>query len=176
MKILLIIVVVLDVALIFYSIYYYLNKRKQYQEDIKYLENNIQSRNEKINQLEEKINRKQNNFESEKIRVSQLNDYIDELKRDINEKFKELKQQEIIIETKNNLMINLEKKRRESAGKVGGLQKEINKLKEELNIANKKIEFLKTHRKAPSMEELKAYECSYREVLKRQKDKQWKKF
>lgn len=171
MKILLIIVVVLDIALIFYSIYYYLNKRKQYQEDIKYLENNIQSRNEKINLLEEKINRKQNNFESEKIRVSQLNDYIDELKRDINEKFKELKQQEIIIETKNNLMINLEKKRRESAGKVGGLQKEINKLKEELNIANKKIEFLKTHRKAPSMEELKAYECSYREVLKRQKDK-----
>lgn len=172
MKILLIIVVVLDIALIFYSVYYYLNKRKQYQEDIKYLENNIQSRNEKINQLEEKINRKQNNFEYEKIRVSQLNDYIDELKRDINEKFKELKQQEIIIETKNNLMINLEKKRRESAGKVGGLQKEINKLKEELNIANKKIEFLKTHRKAPSMEELKAYECSYREVLKRQKDKQ----
>ena len=78
--------------------------------------------------------------------------------------------QVIYIKLKEDIRLK-EESRHSSASKVGALQKNINCLEKELKLANDKIEFLKNNRKSPSLEELKAYEYSRREVLKRQNER-----
>ena len=73
-----------------------------------------------------------------------------------------------------DLQIEVEKKellRRKKAGQIGGYTKEINKLRQELERANQKIHWLKTNQKAPTKEEIIAYEMRMKEVEKRQKQK-----
>lgn len=64
-----------------------------------------------------------------------------------------------------------EKARRKNAGAIGGLKAKINELKQDLERANQKITWLKTNQKAPSKEEIIAYETRMKEVEKRQKQK-----
>lgn len=47
---------------------------------------------------------------------------------------------------------------------------ELEKTKEELEKTNKRLEYCKTHRRAPSTEEILAYDYSRKEVLKRSKE------
>lgn len=61
--------------------------------------------------------------------------------------------------------------RRKNAGAIGGLKAENNKLKQDLERANQKITWLKTNQKAPTKEEILAYEMRMKEVEKRQKQK-----
>lgn len=63
-----------------------------------------------------------------------------------------------------------EKARRKNAGAIGGLKAKINELKQNLERANQKITWLKTNQKAPTKEEIIAYETRQREVEKRQKN------
>ena len=73
-----------------------------------------------------------------------------------------------------DLLIEVEKKellRRKKAGQIGGYTKEINKLRQELERANQKIHWLKINQKAPTKEEILAYEMRMKEVEKRQKQK-----
>lgn len=60
------------------------------------------------------------------------------------------KLEELNIKTSQKLK-DKEKERRKLAGKIGGYQKQINKLEMQ-------VEFLKTNRRSPSLEELKDYE------------------
>ena len=64
-----------------------------------------------------------------------------------------------------------EKARRRNAGAIGGLKAKINELKQDLERANQKITWLKTNQKAPTKEEILAYEMRMKEVEKRQKQK-----
>lgn len=64
-----------------------------------------------------------------------------------------------------------EKARRKNAGAIGGLTAKINELKQDLERANQKITWLKTNQKAPTKEEIIAYETRMKEVEKRQKEK-----
>ena len=61
--------------------------------------------------------------------------------------------------------------RRKNAGAIGGLKAKINELKQDLERANQKITWLKTNQKAPTKEEIIAYEMRMKEVEKRQKQK-----
>ena len=63
-----------------------------------------------------------------------------------------------------------EEQRRKAAGQVGGLKATITKLTKELERANQKINWLKTNQKAPTKEEIIAYETRMKEVEKRIKD------
>ena len=60
--------------------------------------------------------------------------------------------------------------RRKNAGAIGGLKAKINELTKDLERANQKITWLKTNQKAPTKEEIIAYETRQREVEKRQKN------
>ena len=82
-----------------------------------------------------------------------------------------------VIETQNKENEKLQEKvkekelaRRKNAGAIGGLKAENNKLKQDLERANQKITWLKTNQKAPTKEEIIAYETRQREVEKRQKN------
>lgn len=64
-----------------------------------------------------------------------------------------------------------EQQRRKSAGAIGGLKAKLNELTIELEKANHKIHWLKTNQKAPTKEEIIAYETQMKEVEKRFKNK-----
>lgn len=119
-----------------------------------------------------KINNDRELIQQEKDKLIKLrDDRIGELNKCVGK----LKRKMSVIEEENNKLkadIKLkEESRHSSASKVGALQKNINRLEKELKLANDKIEFLKNNRKSPSLEELKAYEYSRREVLKRQNER-----
>lgn len=88
----------------------------------------------------------------------------DELRRNLNTTMKENEKLQEKVEEK-------EKARRKNAGAIGGLKAKINELTKDLEKAEHKITWLKTNQKAPSKEEIIAYETRMKEVEKRQKEK-----
>lgn len=124
-------------------------EKKQYEYIAKEKDNLIQLRDKKVQSLSDKYSSiiKRNNELREIIEINlQKND-------ELNVKLQET-----------------EEARRKSAGSIGGLKAQINKLTKKLDEANYTINFYKTHRKSPSLEELKAYEYSRKEVEKRIKN------
>lgn len=75
---------------------------------------------------------------------------IDGLKEEDAEKTRALNKFVETIEKYKTDLQEKEKQRHKTAAKLGGYQKEINKLKEQ-------IEFLKNNKRAPNLEELKDY-------------------
>lgn len=80
-----------------------------------------------------------------------------------------------------NKVVEKELLRRKKAGAIGGLkatitkhENKIAKLEKELERANQKIVWLKTNQKAPTKEEILAYEMRMKEVEKRQHEKRSK--
>lgn len=74
---------------------------------------------------------------------------------------------------KAEVQLKLEEKehqRRVNASAIGGLKKQINKLEISLERANLKINWLQNNQKAPSKEEILAYETRMKEVEKRLKE------
>lgn len=139
--------------------------------------NEVRKANNKITKLEKQIEQlsylekeKDNLLELKEKRVEALNNKIsnyvkrnDELRSIIETQYKENEELKEKVEQK-------ELSRRKSAGAVGGLKAKINELEEQLIKANYTINFYKTHQKSPTLEELKAYEYSRKEVEKRQKN------
>ena len=79
----------------------------------------------------------------------------------------------ILYKQNEDLEIKVEKVellRRKKAGAIGGYTKEVNRLRQELERANQKIHWLKTNQKAPTKEEIIAYETRQKEVEKRQRN------
>ena len=91
----------------------------------------------------------------------------DEIRRNMQEMGKENKKLHEKLQEK-------EKARRKNAGAIGGLKAKINELKQDLERANQKITWLKTNQKAPTKEEIIAYETRMKEVEKRQHEKRSK--
>lgn len=87
----------------------------------------------------------------------------DEIRRNMQEMGKENKKIHEKLQEK-------EKARRKNAGAIGGLKAKINELTKDLERANQKITWLKTNQKAPTKEEIIAYETRMKEVEKRQKN------
>ena len=80
---------------------------------------------------------------------------IDGLREEDEEKTRALNKFAETIEKYEADLLKKEKQRKTAASKLGGYQKEINKLKEQ-------IEFLKSNRRAPNLEELKDYQLRRR--------------
>lgn len=155
-------------------ILFYKKINKEWSEET--LENDllkVQFENTKIKLETENINiakEKDNLLKLRDIRVEQLNETISNQRREIKHLSTIITDNNILIEDLDKTIEDKELSRRINAGKIGGLVKYNNQLKNELEIANKKIEFLKANRRAPSKEEIVAYEYNQREVLKRTND------
>lgn len=119
----------------------------------------------KLSQENELIQREKDNLiKLREQRIQELNSQVGKLRRNLSAKEKEC----IDLQSK---LDEKEKSRKNLASKLGGIQGTIKHLEKELEIANDKIDFLKNNRKSPSLEELRAYEYSRKEVLKRQNER-----
>ena len=126
---------------------------------------------EEIEKLKANSKEKDNLLVLRNKRIDSCNEEIIDLKRRNNELRKAM--QELGKENKK-LYEKLQEKetaRRKNAGAIGGLKAKINELKQDLERANQKITWLKTNQKAPTKEEIIAYEMRMKEVEKRQKQK-----
>lgn len=147
------------------------NKENDLISDKKLIE-----KNKKIEELKLEI-AGYKKLENERINLIHLREKrIHELSKKYSElKEKNKKLQEMIfnqtkcIEELTKKIQNKEISRRKSAGAIGGYKVKINELKKELDRKDRMIVFLKTNRRAPSMEEIKAYELQMKEVEKRMK-------
>ena len=152
----------------FIWIFNYKKLSEEWKKETKQSELNGIESNKKI----EKLNRERELIQQEKDnlinlrdrRIQDLNSQVGKLKRNLSSKEKEYLDLQNKLEEK-------EKARRSLACKLGGIQGTIKHLEKELEIANDKIDFLKNNRKSPSLEELRAYEYSRKEVLKRQNER-----
>ena len=113
-----------------------LNLKIVFADEYEELKEDWEKQNVEIDKLTAERNRKQKTLE---ILRGVLEDNEQE-KRDLLDIIAKL---EADLEEK-------EKQRKTAASKIGGYQKEINKLKEQ-------VEFLKNNRRAPNLEELKNY-------------------
>lgn len=113
-----------------------LNLKIVFADEYDQLKEDWEKQNAEIDKLTAERNRKQKTIETLR---GVLEDYEKE-KRDLLDIIAKL---EADLEDK-------EKQRHKTAAKVGGYQKEINKLKDQ-------VEFLKKNRRAPNLEELKNY-------------------
>lgn len=119
-------------------------------------------------QKEEEANDYNLECQRKEERISKLRDDIKQCKA---EKQELILGGQVIIEAKINEIKGLEKQkaileeklqtkeqqRRKLAGSIGGYKSKINKQEKEINNLNERIEFLKTNRRAPNIEELKDY-------------------
>ena len=96
--------------------------------------------------------------------IIDLKRHNDEIRRNMQELGKENKKLHEKLQEK-------ETARRKNAGAIGGLKAKINELKQDLERANQKINWLSNNQKAPTKEEILAYEMRMKEVEKRQKQK-----
>ena len=187
MKIILNLIALLLLA---YLIYKILEKRNNIEK--KDLYDEIHARDTKIKKYEKVIKEKKLNLNEDTSKIETLLEEISRLKnelsttiKDNNTKYDTLK---IEFEIKNNLLMKEQKKncelqkklkekehqRRLNASAIGGkqkkmasLEKEMELLKEELRIKENTINFYKSRQKEPTIEEIKAYEYSRKEVEKR---------
>ena len=129
-----------------------------------------------INELEKELkekeylaNEKDKLLEKRNKRIEILNKDYSDLKKRANELRELITKLSKTVDKQKVDLAKKEKQRRKNAGAIGGLTTENNKLKEELNKANYTVNYYRKNRKEPTIEELKAYEYSRREVEKRQK-------
>lgn len=126
---------------------------------------------EEIEKLKTNSKEKDNLLVLRNKRIDSCNEEIIDLKRrndEIRRNMQELGKENKKIHEK---LQEKEKARRKNAGAIGGLKAKINELKIDLERANQKINWLSNNQKAPTKEEILAYEMRMKEVEKRQKQK-----
>lgn len=166
----------------------YVRDYKSNKENLEIIENESIEANRQVKKLGKKLNNEVINktlLEQEKDNlIALLHKRIDVLSNEFTKMKKrnnELRNTIAILYKQNeDLEIRAEKVellRRKTAGQVGGLkatitkyEKKIYKLEQESERANQKIHWLKTNQKAPTKEEIIAYEKCMKEVEKRQKN------
>lgn len=123
----------------------------------------------------------ENTIKKKKLNISNNTQEIDNLRIEY-----EIKNNLLIKEQKKNIQLqeklkDKEHQRRQNASAIGGKQKKISQLEQEIEnlkeihrreieLRDRKIEFYKSKIEPPTIEEIKAYENGNKEVLKRIKD------
>lgn len=123
----------------------------------------------KIKKMETLSREKDNLLALREQKIDQYNTRYTDLKKDNTTKQNVIN---ILNEQLDDMTIkcnDMEHKRRITASAIGGLKKRINHLEKELDKANMRINWLKRNQKAPTKEEILAYEMQMKEVEKRQK-------
>lgn len=156
----------------------YVRNYKESKDNEDITDGTIVELNKKIKKLNKRIEqasyiaREKDNLNSlRERRIDALNNKIssyvkrnDELRSIVETLYKENAELKEKVEQK-------ELARRKNAGAIGGLKAKINELKQDLERANQKITWLKNNQKAPTKEEIIAYETRMKEVEKRIKNK-----
>ena len=124
------------------------NVIKEYEYVIKEKNKQLEHFEVKIEDLKDKLSKAKQDYNDLLLSFTKINANYDELKEKIQEK---------------------ELLRRKCAGQVGGLKAKISVLKKDLARAKQKINWLSNNQKAPTKEEIQAYETRMKEVEKRQK-------
>ena len=148
----------------------YVKDCKKNMEKVTTYEDTIKGLNETIDTLKR-------NLETE-IMISKEKDesikLLDNRIQIANQRYSYLKKEEKEnskkIQTLEKLVIKKEHQRRINASAMGGLKKQINSLEDSLERANLKINWLQNNQKAPSKEEILAYDFQFKEVERRQKN------
>lgn len=149
----------------------WLNYIRDYKDNKDILGENLKEKelNDKITQLENISKEKDNLLALRNQRIDVLNQEITDLKQRNDELRRNLG---TTMKANNELQEKLritENARRKNAGAIGGLKAENNKLKKDLAKANQKINWLSNNQKAPTKEEILAYELQMKEVEKKLK-------
>lgn len=128
------------------------------------------------NELREEISKlKANSIEKDKLlalrnnRIDALGEELINERKRCNELRSNLQSYGKEVDKLKEKLEKTELARRKNVGAIGGLKAENNKLKQDLERANQKITWLKTNQKAPTKEEIIAYETRQKEVEKRLK-------
>ena len=144
-------------------VFHYKTIKNEYEEELKRNSLELIRLNKKIKEkdkiLEEKekvISVQFKTLESDGNKKQELKKLLDKVEKDNN---------------KLNARIESYKLEKSSICKdMTDLTIELEKTKEELEKTSKRLEYCKTHRRAPTTEEILAYDYSRKEVLKRSKE------
>ena len=120
-----------------------LNLKIVFADEYEELKEDWEEQNIEIDRLTAERNRKQKTLET-------LRGVLEDNEREKRDLLDIIAKLEADLEDK-------EKQRHKTAAKIGGYQKEINKLKEEITQLKTANDFLKNNRRAPNLEELKNY-------------------
>lgn len=182
-----ILLILVIIGLIAFNVYNRGLLNKEHLDELNNLYDEIFSRDEKIKNYEETITLKKTKIEKESEEILNLNNEMKDLKEKLSSTIKEnnskIDSLNIQLETKDNLLVKENKKTQKLEKQVMSLEKklerqvtitekkqaEIDELVQKEIVADRTIDFLKKHMRAPSMDELKAYTYEHREVLKRMK-------
>jgi len=156
----------------------WLNYIRDYNDNKDFTNENLREKelNDKINELNDEIE-KSSYIAREKDNLIALKDKrIEAMGNKISSYAKRNDELRSVVETlsKENDVINEQLKikelaRRKTAGQVGGLKAKISVLKKDLARANQKINWLSNNQKAPTKEEILAYELQMKKVEKKLK-------
>ena len=149
------------------------NYIKDYKDNKDLLGENLREKelNDKINELNDEIE-KSSYIAREKDNLLALKEKrIEAMGSKISSYAKRTDELRSVVETlsKENDVINEQLKikelaRRKNAGAIGGLKAKISVLKKDLARANQKINWLSNNQKAPTKEEILAYELQMKKV------------
>jgi chromosome segregation ATPase len=126
------------------------NLKIVFADDYEQLKEDWEEQNIEIDRLTAERNRKQKTLET-------LRGVLEDNEREKRDLLDIIAKLETDLEEK-------EKQRHKTAAKLGGYQKEINKLKEEISKLKEANDFLKNNRRAPNLEELKNYTLRIKKV------------
>ena len=150
-------------------------------------DNQIIRKNKEIEKLKKEIesykyyeNERINLIQLREKRIKELNQKYGELKKELKDAYEKLYEEQMSNAKLQEVIKEKEHQRRQNASVIGAKQGKINRLEKkmddlkkqhELEILSKNatIEYLKKHRRAPSEEEIKAYDFQFKEVEKRMK-------
>lgn len=163
----------------------WINYIRDYQDNIEYLEikeGEAIEKNKEIKRLKKRLNQEMVNkvlIEKEKDNLLKLREEkieilskkLSETKIQLKKEYEENEQLYNENLELGNKLIEKENQRRKYAGAIGGLKAKINTLEKQLEKANLKINWLSNNQKAPTKEEIQAYDTRMKEVEKRLKEK-----
>lgn len=144
-------------------VFHYKTIKNEYEEELKRnslelirLNKKIKEKDKIIEEKEKVISVQFKTLESDGNKKQELKKLLDKVEKDNN---------------KLNARIESYKLEKSSICKdMTDLTIELEKTKEELEKTSKRLEYCKTHRRAPTTEEILAYDYSRKEVLKRSKE------
>lgn len=152
----------------------------EFDKQIAEKNNKIQELKKHISELKEAEKEQNRLFQLRETRIQEFSKKYGELRKELKSVYEQLYDEQISNAKLEEQLEEKEHQRRQKSSIIGAKQGKINRLEkkiEELNNEHKleilsknaTIEYLKRHRRAPDIEEIKAYEYQRKEVEKRMK-------
>ncbi|MBE6156947.1 MAG: hypothetical protein E7161_04325 [Firmicutes bacterium] len=144
-------------------VFHYKTIKNEYEEDLK--RNSLE-----LIRLNKKIKEKDKIIEDKEIAILLHSKTIEDLrlkKSDLQKLLDKVEKENSNLKAK---IENYKREKRAIAKEMHSLNSELEKVKFQLEETTERLEYCKTHRRAPTKEEIIAYDYSRKEVLKRSKE------